>query len=598
MRPWRSTRGLQCLLALLVVATFVVAECLRDSLHPTAARVSTVGWLAFGVLLGWWLFEDDGVLGAIRRVGRLLALTAIAMVVACLYYRRAGMFDAGVEIDATYTFVGLGWFVDGAEPLTFAGRTVSFCQMPMQLLGHLPGYLVGFDRLGPFAVHCGILLQVGFLLALLVDTTVGATLAVRAGCVALAAAVFSNRLTVLLCNLTGYGVPAVAVGVMFLSLVHGRRSFERTSPWIGGLLMLALMQHYPGWFFVLPLVVLWVLAGRQPWRRCATFTTANVPLFVVVAMAVASVTLHPAMLVTRVHDVTVLAPGGFAAKVRHNGHYLVTAFPHELVDDFFHRSTGSWHLLDVSPLGGLVAPIIATSWIVSAVALGRRGVGYAGGLVVLAVGLAVLTALQHVVTGFENYRDMMLVVGLATASIGFVLALPDVRLPVRTALVAYGVAVAAYGYVDVGSLVGRRYGVRDYAPNEQALAETLRRYWRSDDGARLRDTALVVVDEHFPLERLYLAAARQHGIALQFARAFDVCTDPRTAIEKMTANGCCRFAVAMRVGTCPLSMMRLGWPPPRTPGDVAIHLFENACDPTRRPDCSSPRLIELPSRAR
>jgi hypothetical protein len=249
-------------------------------------------------------------------------------------------------------------------------------------------------------------------------------------------------------------------------------------------------------------------------------------------------------------------------------------------------------------LGGLVGPTIATSWIVSAVALGRPGVRYAGGLAVLGVCLAVLTALQHVVTGFEDYRDMMLVVGLATAGIGFVLALPDVRPPVRAALVAYGIVVAAYGYVDVGSLVGRHYGVRDYAPNEQAVAEAVRRYWRSDDGARLRDTALVVVvDAHFPLERLYLAAAREHGIALQFAWAIDVCADPRTAIGKMAANGCCRFEVAMRVGTCPLSMMRLGWPPPRTLGDVAIYLFEGACDPTRRPDCSSPRLIELPLRA-
>ena len=63
-----------------------------------------------------------------------------------------------------------------------------------------PKWLI--DRLGPFAIHVGIMLQIGFLLALLVETVVARGLVVKVGCVVLATAVFSNRLTVLLCNLT------------------------------------------------------------------------------------------------------------------------------------------------------------------------------------------------------------------------------------------------------------------------------------------------------------------------------------------------------------------------------------------------------------
>ena len=46
----------------------------------------------------------------------------------------------------------------------------------------------------------------------------------------------------------------------------------------------------------------------------------------------------------------------------------------------------------------------------------------------------------------------------------------------RAVLIAYGIAVATYQYVDVARLAGRHYGVDQYAPVEQATMEALRAY--------------------------------------------------------------------------------------------------------------------------
>jgi hypothetical protein len=591
------TRALQIVLALAVVATFAVSELLRGPVQTNAAIVSMVGWAGFVLLFFWWLWEDCGVVEGIRRLGRLLALTAVAVVVLYLHYRRSHVLDAGVEVDATYTFMGLGWFLELRTPITFAGQTVSFPQMPMQLLGHLPAYLVGFDRLGPFAIHVAIILQVGFLLALLVTTVVSASLATQAACVVLAAGVFANRLTVLLCNLTGYAIPSLSIGMMFLGLVIRPRSFERTAPWIGGLLMLSLMHHYPGFFFVLPLVALWVVAGWQPWWRVATFVGANLPLCVVLAMAIANLSLHPELLLARIRAVTTpgLALEEMRAKVVLHWANLTGPFFPQFVETFFRRSQGSWHLLNLAPLGALVAPIVAANWLVTATSLGRRGLAFVGALAALAACLVVLTAMQHLVTGFENYRDMTLLLALTTVGIGFVLRIPEVGAVPRVLLIAYALAVAAYQYVDVGELAGKHYMVDQYAPNEQATMEALRDYWRHDGGEHLRDTAVrVVVPMRFPLEHLYTHAATEHRITLSFMPAIEFCPNVAAALEKTATGYCGRIAFAMRGNTCGTPFRAAGWPVVRRPDRVAIYLFEAACEPAMPRDWSKPQLLEVP----
>jgi hypothetical protein len=401
---------------------------------------------------------------------------------------------------------------------------------------------------------------------------------------------------VLLCNLTGYAIPSMSIGIMFLGLVLGRRSFERMAPWIGGLLMLSLMHHYPGFFFVLPLVALWVVAGWQPWWRVATFVQANLPLCVILAMAIANLSLHPELLLARIRAVTTpgLAMDEMRAKIALHWFNLTGPFPGQFVETFFRRTPGSWHLLNIAPLGGLLAPIVATDWLMTGVALGRRALVFARALAALAVCLLTLTVLQHLVTGFENYRDMTLLLALTTVGIGFVVRIPDVGTPLRVLLIAYGIAVAAYQYVDVEELAGKHYLVDEYAPEEQATMEALRGYWRHEGDARLRGTQLnVVVGRRFPLEHLYTYAAREHGITLHFVRAAEFCANVRAGIEEAASTNCGQIAFAMRSATCGRVLRRLGWPPAPADG-IAIYTLAVACDPQNPRDWSSAELVEVP----
>ena len=149
--------------------------------------------------------------------------------------------------------------------------TPSYPQFPFTEFTHLPGVLIGFDRLGPFAVHCGMMVQIAALLAILTQFLVQDSLGVQSVVVALAAGVFSFRISPHLYNLTGYAVPAVCTGMMLLAVSLADVSSLRLFRFVGGLLCLSLLHHYPGVFVVLPVVLLWVVADRHPLRRIRAF---------------------------------------------------------------------------------------------------------------------------------------------------------------------------------------------------------------------------------------------------------------------------------------------------------------------------------------
>jgi hypothetical protein len=405
--------------------------------------------------------------------------------------------------------------------------------------------------------------------------------------------VFSNRLTVLLYNLTGYAIPAVAVGILFLMIALGDRRPSVVFPRAGALLALALLHHYPGFFFVLPIVAAWVVAGRAPWLRVTTFVRANVPLFAVLVIGAICVGIHPDLLGHRLRAVTTQHTGlaGLRVKAVQNWAFVAGGFPPMFVRMFFQESAGSWHLLDIPPLGGPTPWLVVGSWIATIVALGRRAVGYVVRLAVLALGLLALTVLQHVVTGFENYRDMMLVIGLVTTSIGFV---PLIGRSRRGALLAvWAFVVAACNWSDVTAIRGRHYGVGEYAPQAQALAEHLRRHWRHDD-AELRDVILVaVVEEPFPLEPLYQLAARRHAIDLRFSDLPRFCNDPVAAVDAALSRDCRAVAFAVPSDMCPESIERLGWPAPSDGHPTAMYAFSNACDAPATRAISSAAVVPL-----
>jgi hypothetical protein len=166
-------------------------------------------------------------------------------------------------------------------------------------------------------------------------------------------------------------------------------------------------------------------------------------------------------------------------------------------------------------------------------------------------------------------------------------------------LIAYALAVAAYQYVDVAQLAGKHYGVDEYAPEEQATMEALRAYWRGEGGALLRGGHLhVVVKLRFPLEHLYTYAAREHGIELHFVSVAEFCGNVPGAMDKATAPTCGQIAFAMRGNPCGRPFRRLGWPVARAEDDVAIYVFQIACEPKSPREWSSPELLEVPLPAR
>jgi hypothetical protein len=337
-----------------------------------------------------------------------------------------------------------------------------------------------------------------------------------------------------------------------------------------------------------------VVAGRQPGARVASFVGANLPLWVMLAMAIACVTLNPHLLLTRVRDVTAptMSLADFRVHVAANWDNLIRFFPAEFATTFFRTSEGSGHLLDIAPLGGPVGAIVVMNWIATGVALGRRARRFAGALMALAACLVTLTVFQHLATNFENYRDMTLLLPLVTVGIGFVLRLPELGATWRACLIAYAVAVAAVEYVDVAQLAGKQYRVDEYAPREQAMAETLRRSWQREDG-RLRDAALyAVVGAHFPLERLYFQSAERHHVALVVMAAADFCGDPGAAVERAVGATCGRIAFAMRRDACVHVLGALAWPVANAA--IAVYVIEQPCDPTRPGKLPGAELVELP----
>lgn len=588
---------MKALLVSTIVTAFLVAESLRFAQPARATVASMVGWGSFGVLCLAWLWEDCGAREGLRRLGRFAVLTGVAFLVILLYYRRSHLLEAGIDVDAGYTFIGLGNFARLAGPITYAGRTPSFPQFPMQLLGHLPGYLIGFDRLGPFAVHLGMLLQVAALLALATTFVVDGALVVQAVTVAAVAAVFTNRLTLLLCNLTGYGIPAMSVGIVFLVIVLRPAPPSVLFPRVGGLLLLALLHHYPGIFFVLPLVLLWVVAGPQPWWRLADFLRANLPLCVAASIGLVCVAVHPVLLLMRLRDVTTpsMDAGELRKKVIENWGFLTGGFGPMFVRMFFVVSPGSWHLLNIAPLGGHLAEIVAADWVVTALALGRRACVYVGGLVVLFTGLALLTGLQHLVTGFESYRDMMLVLGMVTPGVGFVLLTPRARPLARVLLVGWAAAVATYSYADVAELAGKRYAVVENAPVAQAAMEVLRGFWWRVGEHRLDGAAVgVVVPAPFRISPLYVEAARAHGIALRFLDPNAFCANPVAAVTELLAAQCGPVGLAVAPAMCGGAWRRaLAWPRPPGTEALALYRFDSICGTSGSRDTSVPKIVDL-----
>jgi hypothetical protein len=492
------------------------------------------------------------------------------------YYARSRSLEAGVDADTVYTFIGLQWFVALHNPITFAGATYSYHQMPLLLLGHLPGVVLGIDRLGAFAVHCGPMVEVSLLLAAVVERLVPGAWWRRVTTGVLVAAVFSDRLMILGYNSAGYTLPAIALGLMFAVIAgdpHGNP--DRA---VGGLLAFALLHHYPGWTTVAPLVGAWLVLRRGGLAKVRAFVVANPVLLTVVGVAAITAAVRPALLFARIHDVAATGEsvGDLWQRTSEHWRYLWTVLPAVRFQELATGDGGSLLLLNTPPLAGLALPLLVTSWAASIVAVPGYEVRCLALLVSFIGGLSILTAAQHLLTDFLAYRDIPLVEGATVIGLLFNFrALLPTGSP-RVVLLTLASTMALYNWVDMGTLPGHRFNYYEYAPRAQEGLEAARRLARSGRFAALGTSRVVIVGEGFvALERPYVAALAHRGVEANLVKLSAYCADADAALQQTMAARCDAFILIVPTAGCsetvPISQETA------RPG-VAARLYRSVCD--------------------
>jgi hypothetical protein len=549
-RSWSRT---DVWLGLPVVACMLAADLERATDLRLATELSMAGWALLLVQVAWWTRDGDEWGAAAAWLGRVAVAAVPAFVTLYAFYVHSRTLEAGVHVDAVYTYVGLQWFFELHNPITFAGSTYSYHQLPLLLLTHLPALPLGIDALGAFAIHAGAMVQVALLLAVAAVRLVPGSLPRQALAAALAAAVFSNRLMILTYNTIGYPLPLVMLGLM-LAIVAADDSPAGVDRPVGGLLAAALLHHYPGWTMVLPLVVAWLVLRRHPVAATRAFLHANPVLLTVLAMALTTNAVHPDLLLTRVRDVSLydgLPAAGAVDTVRGHWSYLTSVFPRVRYAEFVKGYQGSWLLLNAPPLGPWGLPVMAATWVASALVVPRRALRYATLLVLLLAGLVGLTALQHLVTDFMDYRDFPLVHGATAAGLLFALRAPG-RAGWRSAgAVALALAIGAHNWTDLATLAGKRFGTSDYAPRAQEALEAVRRLTRAGRLAPLDVTRVVVVGEEFvALQGPYEAFFARHGVALRIVPLPEYCGAPLVTTKSVEGESCDAFLLVVPFHAC------------------------------------------------
>jgi hypothetical protein len=572
----------------LVVIALAVGFILAADIFKRAVRLreaticSMIAWTLLLVAFLQWAWLGRGLRAALRDLARIAVLTLVAGVVLYLYFVRSGSIDAGTHVDAVYSYIGLTWFLDLQNPITFVAPNPSYIQLPLMEFGHLPALLIGFDRLGAFSCLLGTMLQVGILLAVTTILFVPQRLRVQVLIAALAAAVFSNRLLVLMHNNFGYTVPAICLGLMFMVVVD-RESIPDPERIFGGLLLVAALHHYSGLTQVVPIALFWLAVRTGGLRRFPAFLARNPLLVAAAVMFLITLAVNPDPFTRRLQDVTVgVGPAPAAAeasnklltKVQKNWAYLVHVYPRAFYYQLFVQNPGSWPFLDIPPLGGWIGPLVFGSWILSAWSMrGRRWryLLYFLGFVVVLLALAVV---QHLITDFSDYRNLTPIIALLVSSLLFLFRAPRSGSVLRAVAIGYAVAVAAFNYVDLPNLHGKVHITPDFAHVSQQTMESVSAYVKRGGPHQLGVSRLeVVLDDFFPLKTFYLKALARYGVPIDTIDVKKFCADRNAALETASAATCEAFLLVRHSRRC---MARDA--PDEDPVRVRGDLYRSVCD--------------------
>jgi hypothetical protein len=549
------------ILALLGTGTavlFLAADVLRGSRPHAATLISLAGWVLLGAATLSWARAGRPWGRLWRRAARVAVLAVVAAAVLLVYLEHSHVLEAGTNVDAVYTWIGLSWVFALDNPITFVGRTPSYPGSPLMLLSHLPAMAVGFARLGPLAIHLGLLLTVSGLLALMVVLlTPTASLGRQAAAVALAAGCLSTRFVVQGYDAIGYAIAGVCLGFALIAALAVEDAPRRDRA-IGGLIALGTLHYsYVGLGLALPLCAAWLLLRRHPIREIRAFLSANPILLLIILLMAITVTTHPEMALKRAYDVV----AGVASKVPLQtslAKKLASPSFAEIATTFYQRwyiqNQGSWLLVDLAPLGGPSLWLLAAMWVCSWIAAPHRVVATTASMIGFLALLTGLSLLQHIVTDHSDYRDFPLVFAVTAAGLLFILRAPALAGP--RAAIAWGAAllVAAVNFGDVALLAGHRHASADYAPQEVAVFEALRQHdetaehgWQELGASRL---VVTVADTLVPIRKLYVDLLTARGFKVTTPSTSAFCRNRDDVVRAAAKASCDPFLLAVALTAC------------------------------------------------
>src|SRR5262249_14999488 len=150
--------------------------------------------------------------------------------------------------------------------------------------------------------------------------------------------------------------------------------------------------------------------------------------------------------------------------------------------------------------------------------------------------LGALSILEHVIADPADYRDFTLVFAVTAGGLLFIL-----RAPVLGGLrgaVAWAVAilVAMVNFGDVALLAGHRHAAPEYAPEEVAVLDALRRETASHRPEHLGASLLVVTvadTPMVPIAQLYLELLKARGFTIIPIPSAEFCRDRDGLVGRM-----------------------------------------------------------------
>src|SRR5262245_14240923 len=583
-RAARLRRWTHVMAIVLGVGFIFAAELFKKWLRPREATIcSMVGWSFLLVAFLDWSVLGRGWRAALGDLARVALLSLVAGAVLFLYFLRSGTLDAGVDVDAAYSYIGLTWFMELQNPLAFLAPNPSYSQLPLMELGHLPALLIGFPRLGAFSPLLGTMMQVAILLAVMTVAFVPRRLVVQIPIAALAAAVFSDGMLVLSYNHFGYSIPAICIGLMFIVAVDDE-SVPDPDRLFGGLLLIAVLHHYSGLMQTLPIAFLWLLLRKRGLRRFPSFLARNPLLLASAALLLITLAIDPQPFTLRLEHVTIGPKGGpvlpaveseLITKMGRRWTFLVHAYPRLYYHQLFVHNGGSLPFVSIPPLGGTIGPLTVGAWLLSVVCMGRSWYRWVLYFVAFVLALLALSIVQHLLTDFADYRDLTALYALLVTALLFVFRTPPLGPVLRGVALCYALGFAVFNYVDLGKLHGKTHCCQEFAHVSQQTMQSLVAYLKRQPPQALGVKRIhVALDAFFPLGEFFLRDLARYEIPIQPIDAKEFCADQKKVTEAASAAGCDAFLLVTHTKRCPGRDLT----DPAHPSRVRGYLYRSICD--------------------